>query len=210
MKSEMEKNLQEHIREHYLSVSLSAKQLEELSDHLYCDRSLEQSYTSHNTRLQFYMRVLAVAALLAIAALPWSYHLGIQVGQSEVRLHKASQPESGAREIKNPVSTQLVAIKLHADWCNRCPLIAPGFKRMTREFGTKPILFITLDLTNDDRRLQSERIADALGIKWLLDQEHRTGIVVLVDRKTKQTLAVVTGPNEWPLLASAIGANLPD
>lgn len=203
----MEKELREHIREHYLSESLSAAQLTELEDVLRGDRPMEHSPKSPNARLPFYL--LAVAAMLALAAIPFSYELGKQVGKSSVELPVAVRREDGSREIQNPVSVQLIAIKLHADWCNRCPLVAPIFDRIEREYGTKPVLFITLDLTNDVRRRQSEQLADALGVRWLLDQEHRTGIIALVDRTAKKILAIASEPDDGPLLASAIGDNLP-
>ncbi len=210
MRTGMKKDLREHIREHYLSESLSAEQLTELHDLLCSDTPLERLPRSQKARLPFYVRMFAVAAMLALAAIPFSYELGKQVGKSSAELPDAVRRDDGARVIQNPVSVQLVAIKLHADWCNRCPLIAPIFDRIEREYGTKPVLFITLDLTDDARRRQSEQLADALGVRWLLDREHRTGIIALVDRTAKQILAVASEPDDWPLLASAIGDNLPD
>lgn len=210
MRSGMAKNLREHLKEHYFSESLATAQLTELHDLLRNDDTLDRSFKNQKVRLRFYVRMCSVAAILALAAIPFSYELGKHVGQSSVELPDAARREDGGRAIPNPVSVQLVAIKLHADWCNRCPLIAPIFDRIEREYGTRPVLFITLDLTDDVQRRQSEQLADALGVRWLLDREHRTGIIVLVDRTAKEILAVASEPDDWPLLASAIGDHLPD
>ena len=204
------KGLRQHIKDHYASESLAPATLEKLYKRLDGDSPSQQSTTGRDRRVRVFAAMCASAAIVALLAIPLSYQLGKSAGQPQVK--PASRPRQESGEQVNPphVTAQLVAVRLHADWCNRCPQIVPVFERVHREYGMKPVLLVTLDLTDDVHRRQAEQLADAIGIMWVLDQGFNTGTIALVDREAKEILAVLTDPADWPLLASAFGKNLPD
>lgn len=210
MKPSMSRGLREYLKEHYLSESLATERLNELHDVLRGDGIPQRSIKSREVRLRFYVRVAAVAASLALVAIPLSYELGKRVGESSAELRASGRREDVNRVIPDQPAVRLVAIKMHADWCNRCPMIAPIFDRIERDYGARAVLFVTLDVTDDVRRRQSEQLAEALGIRWILNRELPTGIIALVDRAKQEILAIASEPDDGPLLALAIRDRLPD
>ena len=210
MRPGMSKRLQEHLQEHYLSESLTTERLDELHDLLRGGTIPNRSIKSREVRLRIYVGVCAAAAIIALVAIPLSYELGKRAGVSSAALQASDRREDRNRVISDHPAVRLVAIKMYADWCGRCPLIAPIFDRVERDYGAKAVLFVTLDVTDDVRRRQSEQLAEALGIRWMLDRERRTGIIALVDRAKQEILAVASEPDDGPILALAISDRLPD
>ncbi len=206
----MSKGLRQHIKDHYASESLAPATLEKLCRLSDGDDPSQQSTTGRNRRVRLFAAMCASAAIVALLAIPLSYQLGKSAGQPQVNPANRPRQEFGAQVNPQHVTAQLVAVRLHADWCNRCPQIVPIFERVHREYGMKPVLLVTLDLTDDVHRRQAEQLADAIGIMWVLDQGLKTGTIALVDREAKEILAVLTDPADWPSLASAFGKNLPD
>ena len=71
----MSKRLPEHLKEHYLSESLETERLNELHNLLRGDTIPKRSIKSRELRLRFYVGVCAVAAIIALVAIPLSYEL---------------------------------------------------------------------------------------------------------------------------------------
>ena len=90
----------------------------------------------------------------------------------------------------------LVAVQIHADWCARSPEVAPIFTELLTEYGNEPVLFVTLDITDDVRRGQAELLAESLGIPQAFDQPFESGMIKLIDRRNDTLLASITGRDE--------------
>lgn len=87
---------------------------------------------------------------------------------------------------------RLVAVRIQADWCVRCPLIAPTYEELIKEHASEPLLFVTLDITDDERRRQSQRLVESLGIDEVFEAPFESGMIKLIDRRDERVLSVLT------------------
>jgi thiol-disulfide isomerase/thioredoxin len=124
---------------------------------------------------------LASAAALVVLALAFGYGGGVSRPNTQVMV-EASTPS-------------LVAVQIHADWCSRSPVVAPIFADLLTQYGNEPVLFVTLDITDDVRRGQAELLAESLGIPQAFDQPF-IGMIKLIDRESNTLLASISGREE--------------
>ena len=168
--SHTQPNLQDLVRGHY-------------EDNALPDATLERLMARPRTRANSVWRWViagAMAATLAVVA------LGLGT------LGRGSLPSSGATNAAL-AAPRLVAVQIHADWCARSPEVAPIFADLLTAYGNEPILFVTLDITDDVRREQAKLLSAALGIPQALDEPFESGMIKLIDRESHSLLAAVTG-----------------
>ena len=125
---------------------------------------------------------LISAAALLVLAFTFGYDGGVSRPNTQVVV-EASTPS-------------LVAVQIHADWCSRSPAVAPIFADLLTQYGNEPVLFVTLDITDDVRRGQAELLAESLGIPQAFDQPFESGMIKLIDRESNALLASITGREE--------------
>ncbi len=113
------------------------------------------------------------------------------------------------RSVRGPAQPNLVAVGVFADWCSRCPTIAPVFAELADKYGNQPVLFVSLDITDDKKQRQARYLARSLGIEWLYDRSLESGMIKLVDRQRREVLATLTDSQQAPQLASALTEALP-
>lgn len=95
---------------------------------------------------------------------------------------------AAARELPKP---QLMAVYFWASWCPNCKILTPEFAKARKvgDLDTKPILFVTLDLSDGASIYQSTLLAQALDIApFVQAQGSATGYVAILDAKSKQEL----------------------
>jgi thiol-disulfide isomerase/thioredoxin len=107
-----------------------------------------------------------------------------------------------------PVTPRLVAVQIHADWCARSPEVAPIFAELLTQYGNEPVLFVTLDITDDVRREQAKLLSANLGIPQAFDEPFQSGMIKLIDRESHRTLAAITGREQADELAVRIAEAL--
>ena len=100
---------------------------------------------------------------------------------------------AGASTLATP---KLVAVQIHADWCARSPRVAPIFAELLTEYGNEPVLFVTLDITDDVRREQAKLLSSTLGISQAFEEPFQSGMIKLIDREHNTVLAAITGRDE--------------
>ncbi|TDJ38896.1 MAG: hypothetical protein E2O54_11985 [Gammaproteobacteria bacterium] len=125
---------------------------------------------------------LAAAAAFVVLAFTFGYDGGVFRPNTQVVV-AASTPS-------------LVAVQIRADWCALSPVVAPIFADLLTQYGNEPILFVTLDITDDVRRGQAELLAESLGIRRVLGQPFEPGMIKLIDRESNSLLASITGREE--------------
>lgn len=89
----------------------------------------------------------------------------------------------------------LYAVSMHAEWCGSCKIVQPKLAAARGKAGLDDsnILFVTLDLTDQTTRHQSQLLAETLGIGPLYQKNNgKTGYVALIDPKTNQEVARLT------------------
>jgi thiol-disulfide isomerase/thioredoxin len=100
-----------------------------------------------------------------------------------------ASPSFAARELPSP---KLIAVYFHADYCPNCKILGPTLAAARKEgaLDTKPVLFVTLDLTRPESIHQSILNASALGIApYVQKQGSGTGYVALLSADGKTELA---------------------
>lgn len=101
--------------------------------------------------------------------------------------------KSGAVTAAAPTDApKLLAVRFHADWCAKCSQLAPNYSKLVANSRDVPVLFVTLDMTNEVTRRQSQYLAGMLGIGQLSkEQGNRVGVIMLVDATDKMVLSTV-------------------
>ena len=127
--------------------------------------------------------------------------LGLSWPRAQAISPASGQPNAGTR----PESADLVAIRLRADWCRNCV----GFDKSAPELlkGTRdlPVLHVTLDLTDEHTRRQSEFLVAALGLDELwTGLNKRVGTIVLVDSSTRSTVETISCTEDGTKIAGRI------
>jgi hypothetical protein len=87
---------------------------------------------------------------------------------------------------------KIMAVYVTADWCPNCQVLGPALQQAIAAGGLlqKPILFVTLNLTDKPHIRQAIFMAQSLGAgPWLQAQGSATGYVALLNAQTKAELA---------------------
>ena len=92
----------------------------------------------------------------------------------------SAKPKQKADRLAQP---RLIAVRYHADWCNPCRTLAPSFDKLRASVQDEPVLFVTLDFTNDKSKKQAEYLAAVLNLDEIWQSNGmKTGRVLLIDR----------------------------
>ena len=96
------------------------------------------------------------------------------------------------RSATTPAAPQILAVKFHGDWCGSCKKMGPVFTDLQNKLDGLPVLFVTLDLTNNTTRHQSSLMASALGLGRAYVENPGTGFILLIDSKSRQVVKKLT------------------
>lgn len=80
---------------------------------------------------------------------------------------------------------KLLVVKSHADWCGSCKAIEPSFVDLKNKFDGAPLLFVTLDFTNQTTTNQTALLASQLGLDSSLVETRKTGFITVMDTEGK-------------------------
>ena len=208
-----EKNLRDHVSDYYRRRSLpdrKAQRLVGLARQTILVEELPICSSEKTWRPATWVRLAACVALLLVAMV-------LYLRQEEPAPGSALRQTVTARSntvLADPAvvglrTPNLVAVKIQANWCARTPNVAPVFADMTAKYGNQPILFVTLDITDDTGRQQARYMAANLGINSVYDDPFESGMIKLIDRQDGQVLAVLTGEEHRPELEVALAQALP-
>lgn len=103
-----------------------------------------------------------------------------------------------------PAEPELLAVKFHADWCGSCKKMGPIFEDLTNKYDGKPVLFVTLDLTNGTTRAQAEYLAASLGFGDVYAQNQGTGFILLLDGKSRKQVAKLTSDQNIKVMGAEL------
>ncbi len=91
-----------------------------------------------------------------------------------------------------PRSPQVIAAVFHADWCGKCKQMGPSaMKTMASYARDKDVKFVKFDLTNESTKAQSAKLAARNGITPVWNSYQKTGMVLLVDAKTRKVVGTI-------------------
>jgi thiol-disulfide isomerase/thioredoxin len=96
---------------------------------------------------------------------------------------------SGEHEDK----TELIALRMYADWCGMCKALDPKVNQVKEEFKGKGVFFAVFDQTDEFAKEQSALHAKLLGLEHVQKEfEGKTGLLLLIDPKTKEISERIT------------------
>jgi thiol-disulfide isomerase/thioredoxin len=97
-----------------------------------------------------------------------------------------------------------LVVKLHAQWCPYCLLQKDEWSRIETSYAGR-VNFLVLDFTNERATERSRREAERLDLGSFFDEySGATGLVVVLDGRTKGVLAEVGGNQSFEAYRAAI------
>jgi thiol-disulfide isomerase/thioredoxin len=99
-------------------------------------------------------------------------------------------------------------VKLHAQWCPVCMVTKAVWSQIEERYATR-VKLLVLDFTTDADVDVSRREAARLGLEEFFDEfSGATGIVVVLDGRTKEAVAEIGGSRDFDVYRAAIDAAL--
>jgi thiol-disulfide isomerase/thioredoxin len=105
-------------------------------------------------------------------------------------------------------SSKPYVVKMHARWCPYCLLQKDEWSRIEQAYAGR-VNFVVLDATNDAAIERSRLDAERLNMRQFFEEYNgATGLVVVLDGRTKEVLAEVGGNAPFDVFQSAIDGAL--
>jgi hypothetical protein len=97
-------------------------------------------------------------------------------------------------------------VKLHAQWCPVCMMTKGMWSRIELDYAQRARLAV-FDFTDDETTAASRAEAERLGLGTFLDEAGiATGTIVVLDGRTKEILAWISGSRDFDEYRQAIDA----
>ena len=102
-------------------------------------------------------------------------------------------------------AADIIVLKFHADWCRPSLVISPMYVELKRKFEVQDVLFINLNLTDDESLAQSKYLVSALGIEDVWNKHGGiTGELLYVDASTREIITSFNAENEYEQMNLAL------
>jgi thiol-disulfide isomerase/thioredoxin len=112
-------------------------------------------------------------------------------------------PEIPSAEAASP--TKPFVVKLHAQWCPVCMATTSVWTQIQKEYSSR-VNFLVLDFTNDQTTEASRAQATRVGLEKIVDETGATGVVVVVNGRTKEIMSSIGGSRDMGEYRAAIDA----
>jgi thiol-disulfide isomerase/thioredoxin len=114
-------------------------------------------------------------------------------------------PPISVAEASNP--NRPFVVKLHAQWCHVCLITTLVWSQIQDEYSER-VNFLVLDFTDDQTTAASRAAAERVGLGRLFEETGSTGVVLIVDGRTKEVTASIAGSRDAAVYRAAIDAAL--
>jgi thiol-disulfide isomerase/thioredoxin len=109
----------------------------------------------------------------------------------------AQSPNTETKTEANPEvkieSPKIIAVELYADWCAACKELMPKMAEIKKTYQNKQILVVRFDMTDEATKAQAGFMASYSGLAEVYKKGGgKTGLVALVNPKTKEIYGVIT------------------
>lgn len=103
--------------------------------------------------------------------------------------------------------TKPFVVKLHAQWCAVCMITKSAWSQIEEEYAGR-VNFLVLDFTDDKTTDASKAAAERVGLGRVFEESGSTGVVLVVDGRTKDVTASIAGSRNVAEYRAAIDAAL--
>jgi thiol-disulfide isomerase/thioredoxin len=145
------------------------------------------------------LKKVALAVVVALLVLAGSVVVMYFVNAAPVA------PAISASEASNP--TKPFVVKLHAQWCAVCMITKSAWSQIEKEYAGR-VNFLVLDFTDDQTTDASKAAAERVGLRRVFEESGSTGVVLVVDGRTKDVTASIAGSRNVAEYRAAIDAAL--
>lgn len=114
-------------------------------------------------------------------------------------------PPISASEASNP--SKPFVVKLHAQWCAVCLVTTSVWSKIQDEYAGR-VNFLVLDFTDDQTTDASRAAAERVRLGRLFEETGATGVVLVVDGRTKDVMTSIAGSRDVAVYRAAIDAAL--
>lgn len=110
-------------------------------------------------------------------------------------------------ENANAAPAETYGVLFYADWCASCKVLEPKIKEARASLAKDtPVLFVTLDLTDEGSRNQAAMLASLVNIESIYAAHSgKTGFMLLVDAKSKEVRQTLTKTDSLQTIRTALG-----
>ncbi len=122
--------------------------------------------------------------------------------------HCEDSGQTASQEATNETTAEILAVKMHADWCGTCVSLEEPFVGLQETYSEGNVGFVTMDFTNDDTTGASLATAAELGITEVIEDQAGTGFILLIDAETHEVVGRLTGSHSEDDMAEAIATAL--
>ena len=98
-------------------------------------------------------------------------------------------------------------VKLHAQWCAVCMITTSVWEQIQGEYSGR-VNFLILDFTDDRTTDASRAAADRVGLGRIFEESGSTGVVLVVDGRTREVTASIAGSRDIAEYRAPIDAAL--
>ena len=140
--------------------------------------------------------VITIAVCLAVAGGGYVVYLGNVAPVT---------PSISAAEALNP--TKPFVVKVHAQWCPVCMITTSVWSQIQEEYAARVNLLV-LDFTDDQTTEASRVAAERVGLGRVFEETGATGVVLIIDGRTREVTASIAGSRNFADYRVAIEAAL--
>lgn len=113
-------------------------------------------------------------------------------------------PRATAAPAKSP---DVIAAVFYADWCGYCKKMAPAAMATMKTYKSDAaVKFVKFDLTNDKTKAESAKVAARNGIAPVWSGHSSTGMILLVDGKTRKVIGKIDSEDDAAAMKAKIEA----
>lgn len=102
-------------------------------------------------------------------------------------------PAISAAEASDP--GRPFVVKLHSQWCHLCLITTQVWSQIEKEYSGR-VNFLVLDFTDDQTTDASKAAAERVGLGRVFEESGSTGVVLVVEGRTKNVTASIAGSRD--------------
>ena len=107
-------------------------------------------------------------------------------GCTNSNFQTADEKENIQKIISKAQNSKFIVLDVYHNRCETCKFIEPVIEKLQKDYADNPdIVFLKYDLSNPFAIFKSRNIAKQLGLEDIYKSQRYSGVVLIIDAKTK-------------------------